>query len=169
MSFFQILAVIGLNESFLHIYKENKKNFWKKLFFGSFTPFFVPKWPFLPKITHFINFLVFNFLNKCKMNILWNTKYLWRKTKRKIMKKKIFLTHLDPFLCKKWPFSRGREYSTFFWSCYQIRMNLYDLDVFWLHWKESKKIFENFVKNRVCTPKNWPDPKNHTFFDFLTK
>ena len=83
-------AVIGLNQRFLHNYTYEKKNFWKKLFFGSFTPFFVPKWPFLPKITHFINFLVFNFLNKCKMNILWNTKYLWRKTKRKIMKKKFF-------------------------------------------------------------------------------
>ena len=43
MSFFQILAVISLNESFLYIYKQGKKIFEKKKFFDSFTSFFVSK------------------------------------------------------------------------------------------------------------------------------
>ena len=75
MSFFQILAVISLNESFLHIYKQEKKHFEKKNVFDLFTPFFVPKMTvFAKKKTHILSIswfsIQFNFPNKCKINIL---------------------------------------------------------------------------------------------------
>ena len=74
MSFFQILTVISLNESFLYIYKQEIFFFEKKMFFDSFTPFFVPKMTFFAKKSHILLiswFLIqFNFQNKCKMNIL---------------------------------------------------------------------------------------------------
>ena len=73
MSFFQILAVISLNERFLHIYKQEKK-FLKKKVFDSFTHFFVPKMTVFSKKSHILLtswFLVqFSFPNKRKMNIL---------------------------------------------------------------------------------------------------